>query len=104
MPQPSPDGVDVHAGEEQVHGGGVAERVRADFLSAQGGTPGSGPLDVPVDKGMNSETCDGLSPAVEEDRFLRRSSSDQRLQHLNGLKQQRAESRLASLAHEPDGR
>jgi hypothetical protein len=68
--EPRADGVDVHAGAEQVYGRRVPHRMGADSLRVERGHPCGSPSDRTFDDCVNAEPRQGLTAHVEKHRGL----------------------------------
>ena len=73
MAEPCSDGVDVHAGEHEVAGGGMPQHVRRYFLPRQRRHLGRAALDDPV----APEPGERFSAPVEEDSVICGTAVDQ---------------------------
>jgi hypothetical protein len=98
MPEPGADGVDVHAGTEQVSGRGMSNGVGTYPFSRQRGHLDLDFVGVPLDEVMDAEACDGMPAAIEEDTSCRGAVRDESLEFLNRARPQRTLPLFATLA------
>src|ERR1035437_6883640 len=98
MPEPSANGVDVHAGAEQVCGRRMPNAVGADPLRSQRGHPDLNLAHIPLDEGVETEACHGVSAAIEEDTGRRGAVRDETFEFLNRAQPQRTLPLFATLA------
>ena len=71
MTEPGADGVDVHAGAEQVSGGGMPNDVRTNAFVRKRRASGGGLGNIFTDQAMNAVAGDSLSAMVQEYRLVR---------------------------------
>ena len=100
--QPGADRIDVHAGPEQVDGGGVPKGVCAHVLRLQRLHAAGGLARATLNERMDTETGQGFSPAIEEHRIVGCSTDDDSVQSRRGLRPEGAVPNLAPFAGQPD--
>ena len=98
MAEPRANGVDVHPSAEQVRCRRMANRVRADPFCRQRGHFDLDLADVAFDQGVNAETCNGMTAAIEKNARLWRAVRDEIFEFSQGARPQRAMALLTTLA------
>src|SRR5712691_8866422 len=98
MPEPDANGVDVHAGAEQVCGRGMSNGVGADPFCSQRGHLDLDFVGVPLDESVDAEACDGMPATIEEDTGCRGAVHDESFEFLNGTRPQRTLPLFAAFA------
>ena len=84
MPKPSPDGIDVHAGPKQMDRARMSKTVRANALCRERRQRSTRPIDSATDKAVNAEARQWFVATVEKDELLCGTSSNERLEHIDG--------------------
>ena len=69
--EPGTDGVDVHAGAEQMCGRGVPDDVRADAFPRERWTSGEGLVNISSDETMYAVAGDSATAVIHEDARIR---------------------------------
>ncbi len=98
MPEPGANSIDIHASAEQVCGCRVANRVGADSFFRQGGHLDLSFADISFDQRVDSESCYGMTAAIEKDTCGRRAARDENFEFINRTPPQRTLPLFSALA------
>jgi hypothetical protein len=77
VPEPGTNRVDVNACAQEMGGGGVSNRVRADALAQQRRTLNTGLLRITTQQPVDTVASDSLPQPIHEHRLIRRARTNQ---------------------------
>ena len=100
MPEPRPDGIDVHAGAKQMDGARMSKTVRANALCRDRRQRPTGLIGGAANKAINAEARQWFIAAVEKDELFGVASSDKRFEHIGGALPNWAGASLVAFANQ----